>query len=76
VPEAVEESIRAAAGAAGLSVSTWLAQVAARAALIEDGRQAVREHEAEHGALPARDRAEARRALIAYGVIEDDRAAG
>jgi hypothetical protein len=75
VPEEVEESIRTAAKLAGLPVSTWIAQVAIRAARIEDGRRAVREYEAEHGPLPAHDRAEAQQALAAYGLTHEARAA-
>jgi hypothetical protein len=75
VPAEVEESIRTAADMAGLPVSTWIAQVAIRAARIEDGRRAVREYEAEHGPLPEHDREEARRALAAYGLTHDTQAA-
>lgn len=59
----VEANIRKAATNAGLPVSTWLAQVATRAALIEDGRRAVREFESEHGQLSEESRLEARRVL-------------
>jgi hypothetical protein len=41
------------------------------AARIEDGRQAVREYEAEHGPLPAHEREEAWQALAAYGLTHD-----
>lgn len=74
VPQEVEESIRAAAATAAMPVSAWLTQVAARAARVEEGRQAVREYEAEHGPLPASDRAEARQALAAYGLTDRDQA--
>jgi hypothetical protein len=77
VPPAVEDNIRAAAAAAGLPVSTWLAQVATHAALIEDGRRAVREFEAEHSGLDERSQAEAERVLDELGVHRPDpRAAG
>lgn len=76
VPVEVEESIRGAAAGAGLSVSAWLADVAARAALLEDGRRAVREHEAEHGSLPPEERRRARRTLDALGVGAAEAAAG
>lgn len=68
VPPEVEQNIRVAAAGAGLPVSTWLAQVAAQAALVEDGRRAVREHEAEHGRLDEISRAEARQVLDGLGV--------
>lgn len=74
VPE-VEESIRAAAAAAGLPVSAWLAQVAMHAAVLEDGRRAVREHEAEHGSLSEDTRVEARRVLDQLGVGQPGRTA-
>lgn len=67
LPE-VEESIRAAAAAAELPVSAWLAQVAMHAAVLEDGRRAVSEHEAEHGSLSDASRVEARRVLDQLGV--------
>lgn len=59
----VERRIRAAAANAGLPVSAWLAQVATHAAVLEDGRRAVREHEGEHGNLSEGSRAQARRVL-------------
>jgi hypothetical protein len=46
-----------------MSVSQWLSQVAAHAAAVEDGRRAVREHEAEHGEISDADRSDARRVL-------------
>jgi len=75
VPPEVEENIRTAAATAGLPVSTWLAQVAAHAAVVEDGRRAVREHEAEHGRVGRASRAEARRVLDELGVRQPDRRA-
>ena len=64
----VEENIRSAAADAGLPVSTWLAQVATHAAVLEDGRRAVREHELDHGRLSGDSRAEARRVLDQLGI--------
>lgn len=64
----VEENIREAAAEAGIPVSTWLARVATQAAVIEDGRRAVHEHEAEHGSLSETSRADARRVLDQLGV--------
>lgn len=75
VPPEVEESIRGAAAGAGLSVSAWLADVAARAAVVEDGRKAVREYESEHGALSQDDRRQARQVLDELGVGDGSRAA-
>jgi len=69
LPPEVEESVRAAAADAGLSVSAWLAQAAERAARIEAARRAVKEFEAEHGPIPEDDRAWARRVLTELGVI-------
>ncbi len=80
VPPHVEEAIRAAAEAAGLPVSVWLAQAAERAAAeqaaIADGLAAGAECEADDGALTDAERAKARQALIAAGVIPPQRAAG
>ncbi len=79
VPSHVEEAIRAAAEAAGLPVSVWLARAAQRAAAeqaaIADGLAAVAEFEADDGALTDTERAEARQALIDAGVIPPQRAA-
>jgi hypothetical protein len=68
VPPEVEENIRVAAAGAGLPVSAWLARVATHAAVLQDGRRAVREYEAEHGGLGQGSRAEARRVLDELGV--------
>jgi hypothetical protein len=68
VPPQVEQSIRVAAAGAGLPVSAWLAEVAAQAALVQDGHRAVREHEAEHGRLDGGSRAEARQVLDGLGI--------
>ena len=79
LPPEVEDAIRAAAEAAGLPVSVWLARAAERAAAeqvaIADGLAAVAEFEADDGALTAAERAEARQALIDAGVIAPRRAA-
>lgn len=80
VPPEIENAIRAAAEAAALPVSVWLARVAERAAAeqasIADGLAAVAEFEAEHGTLTDAKRAEARQVLIDAGVIPPQRAAG
>ena len=68
VPPEVEQNIRVAAAGAGLPVSAWLARVATHAAVLEDGRRAVREYESEHGALSEIGRVEARRVLDELGV--------
>lgn len=73
VPPEVEQHIRRAAAAAGLPVSAWLARVATHAAVLEDGRRAVREHEAEHGGPSDNDRAQARRVLDNLGVGQPHR---
>lgn len=76
----LQAQIRDAAAEAGVSVSTWLAQAAERAAKIQAGRRAVREYEyeAEHGPLPEEERREARRFLREAGILpaEDLKAAG
>ena len=79
VPPEVGEAIRAAAEAAELPVSVWLARAAERAAAeqaaIMDGLAAVAEFEADNGALTDVERAEARQALTDAGVIPPQRAA-
>jgi hypothetical protein len=75
VPPEVEENIRVAAAGAGLPVSTWLAQMATHAAVVEDGRRAVREYEAEHGSVSERRRAQARRVLDELGLGQPGRRA-
>jgi hypothetical protein len=79
VPPGVENAIRAAAEAAALPVSVWLARVAERAAAeqaaIADGLAGVAEFEAENGPLTDAERAEARQVLIDAGVIPPQRAA-
>jgi hypothetical protein len=54
---------RQAAADAGMSLSAWLSQAAARAARIAAGRRAVAEYEAEYGRIPDADRQRARRFL-------------
>lgn len=77
VPPEVEHNIRVAAAEAGLPVSTWLAQVAAHAAAVDEGRRAVREFETEHGKLHEGERARARRDLDELGIGQPaHRAAG
>jgi hypothetical protein len=75
----VEKAIRAAAEAAALPVSVWLARAAERAAAeqaaIADGLAGVAEFEAENGALTDTQRAEARQVLIDAVVISPQRAA-
>ena len=60
---ALEDRIarRAAAAAenSGLSLSAWLNHAAETALAVEDGLAAVREWEAEHGALTTEERAQA-----------------
>lgn len=77
VPAELEQTIRAAAEAVGLPISTWLAQAAERQAAeqaaVADGLAAVAEYEAEYGPIPAADRARARRALIEAGLIPAER---
>ncbi|MGH3824225.1 MAG: hypothetical protein ACRDRA_15555 [Pseudonocardiaceae bacterium] len=79
VPADLEDTIRAAAEAAGLPVSVWLARAAERAAAeqaaIADGLAAVAEFEADYGALTDAERAQARQTLIDAGVIPPQRAA-
>lgn len=79
VPPDLEDTIRAAAEAAGLPVSAWLARAAERAAAeqaaIANGLAAVAEFEADDGALTDTERAQARQTLIDAGVIPPHRAA-
>ena len=75
----MERAIRAAAEAAGLPVSVWLARAAERAAAeqaaIADGLAGVAEFEAENGTLNDAERAAARQVLIDAGVLPPQRAA-
>ncbi|MGH3907991.1 MAG: hypothetical protein ACRDTE_28005 [Pseudonocardiaceae bacterium] len=79
-PAEVAHAIRAAAEAAGLPVSVWLARIAERAAAeqaaIADGLAAVAEFEAEHGALTDAERAETRQVLVDAGIVPPQRATG
>jgi hypothetical protein len=80
VPPEVEETIKAAAAAAGMPVSAWLAEAATDKARTEaryaEGRAAARElvaeYESEHGPLPAASRQRARDFLIESGLLEDE----
>lgn len=67
----VEQSIKEAAEAAGLPVSTWLSRAAIHTAKLEAGRAAVREYEAEHGTISSTDRAKARKVLADAGLLDD-----
>ncbi len=58
------EQVRAAAQAQGLSVSAWLSRAAARALRVEQGLAAVREWEADAGALTAAERQAAEALLL------------
>jgi hypothetical protein len=73
VPAEVDEALRNAAEADGVAVSTWIAQVAqeavVRRARISEGMAAVREFEANHGALTQEERDAARRELAELGVL-------
>ncbi|MFN2495547.1 MAG: hypothetical protein ABR608_06540 [Pseudonocardiaceae bacterium] len=57
LPEEIDRAVRIAASAAGLSVSAWLAQAAARVALeqaiVADGRAALEDFVAEYGPIAA-----------------------
>ncbi|MDQ4010051.1 MAG: hypothetical protein M3228_04990 [Actinomycetota bacterium] len=57
LPEELDRTVRIAASAAGLSVSAWLAQAAARVAveqaIIANGRAALEEFIAENGPIIA-----------------------
>ena len=72
---ALSESVAARAASAaehhGVSLSAWLTAAAERALVVEEGLAAVREWEAEHGALTAQELAWADRVLGAH----DDRLA-
>lgn len=75
VPPETEQAIRAAADAAGMPVSSWLAQVAREQAVeqaaIADGLAAVREYEAENGRIEpsAAERSWANEVLVDAGLI-------
>jgi hypothetical protein len=67
----VEQSIKDAAAAAGIPVSTWLSRAAIHTAKLEAGRAAVREYEAEHGAISSHERNKARKVLANAGLLDD-----
>ena len=51
LPEDLAESIREQAEAEGTSLSGYIGEALRRAQLLADGRAALREYEAEHGAI-------------------------
>jgi hypothetical protein len=65
VDPVVHEQVLAAAAAEGVSVSAWMTNAARRALLIQDGLQAVREWEEEHGPLSDEELNTARRRVAA-----------
>lgn len=73
VPAEVDEALRNAAEADGVAVSTWIARVAqeavVRRARIAEGMAAVREFEADNGALTQQERDAARHELVELGVL-------
>lgn len=66
--EEVAASARIAAEAAGLSLSAWLSQAAAKAARLEAGLQAMAEYEAEHGPFTDEEIAWADEVLDRHGI--------
>ncbi len=66
--EEIAASARIAAEAAGLSLSAWLSQAAAKAARLEAGLQAVAEYEAEFGPLTDEGGAWAKDILDRHGI--------
>lgn len=60
LPEDVDAAVEAAAVAAGMSVSAWLADLIERHFRIEWGLAGVAEWEAEHGAFTEEELAEGR----------------
>ncbi len=60
LPEDIDSAVEAAAVAAGLSVSAWLADLIERHFRIEWGLAGVAEWEAEHGAITDEEMAEER----------------
>lgn len=66
--EDVAAVARAAAEAAGMSLSAWLARAAAEAAGVEAGLQGVAEWEAEHGPINEDERRRAAEVLDRHGV--------
>jgi hypothetical protein len=59
MPPALDSAIEAAAAAAGMTYSGWLADVARREFLITRGLDAVAAFEADHGAFTPEELAEA-----------------
>lgn len=80
VPDHTETAIRAAAGAAGMPVSRWLAavaeQAAAEQAALAAGLAALAEFEAEHGELDPAGVERACQELAAAAAFDWRRAAG
>jgi len=72
--EDVAAAVAAAARRSGVSLSSWLNHAAENELAIEDGLQAVREWEAEHGALTPEELAAADAVLDR--VMESGRRAG
>lgn len=63
LPDELDVAVETCASLAGVSVSAWIAGVAARAVKIQDGLAAVAEWEAEHGAITDEELAQARAEL-------------
>jgi hypothetical protein len=59
IPPELDAEIAAAAAAAGLSYSAWVAQTARKEFTIRAGLEAVSQYEAEHGPFSPAERAEA-----------------
>jgi hypothetical protein len=59
IPPELDAEIAAAAQAAGMSYSAWLAQTARKEFIIRAGLEAVSQYEAEHGAFTPEEIAEA-----------------
>lgn len=76
LPAEVEAAVRTAAEDAGVSVSAWVAEVAERAAKVQQGRRAVDEFEAEDGRFTEEERRRARSTLKEVGLVESIRSAG
>lgn len=63
VDSEIHAKVLDAARAEGTSVSAWITEAARRALLLRDGLAAVREWEAEHGALSQAELEQARKRL-------------
>lgn len=61
LPEDLAETIRAEADAEGTTVSGYIAHELRRAHLLAEGRAALREYEAEHGAITEAEKEKVRR---------------